>query len=215
MEDDLEAQLVQQLAEVRRLHAEKERREREARLKVEREAKEKAAREARERAEREAQKREHLVNEYQARYQEEQRRKHEVAAQRVAEAKRIQHEVRMPEASRSGRNGDADVSSPSPSPAYIRLIRRQTARVSGLEMETKFFINGIGNREKLGVSGRAFVVPVSPVGSLASGRTARRPVTGARSGRSHATFPGGSRAGRRQSGKAGPSLILMRMRRAS
>ena len=42
MEDDLEAQLVQQLAEVRRLRAEKERREREARLKAEREAKEKA-----------------------------------------------------------------------------------------------------------------------------------------------------------------------------
>ena len=55
MEDDLEAQLMQQLAEVRQLHAEKERREREARLKAEREAKEKAAREARERAEREAQ----------------------------------------------------------------------------------------------------------------------------------------------------------------
>ena len=51
MEDDLEAQLVQQLAEVQRLCAEKERREREARLKAEREAKEKAAREARERAE--------------------------------------------------------------------------------------------------------------------------------------------------------------------
>ena len=52
MEDDLEAQLVQQLAEVWWLHAEKERREREARLKAECEAKEKAMREARERAER-------------------------------------------------------------------------------------------------------------------------------------------------------------------
>ena len=41
MEDDLEAQLVQQLAEVRRLHAKKERREWEAKLKAEREAKEK------------------------------------------------------------------------------------------------------------------------------------------------------------------------------
>ena len=51
MEDDLEAQLMQQLTEVRRLRAEKEWREREARLKAEREAKEKAAREARERAE--------------------------------------------------------------------------------------------------------------------------------------------------------------------
>ena len=48
MEDDLEAQLVQQLAE-------KEWREREARLKAEHEPKEKAMREARERAEREAQ----------------------------------------------------------------------------------------------------------------------------------------------------------------
>ena len=60
MEDDLEAQPVQQLAEVWQLCAEKERREREVRLKVEREAKEKAAWEARERAEREAQERERL-----------------------------------------------------------------------------------------------------------------------------------------------------------
>ena len=59
MEDDLEAQLVQQLAEVWLLHAKKEWREREARLKVEREAKEKAVREARERAKQEAQEREH------------------------------------------------------------------------------------------------------------------------------------------------------------
>ena len=97
MEDDLEAQLVQQLAEVRRLRAEKERREWEARLKAEREAKEKVAREARERAEQEAQERERLANEYQAWYQEEQWWKHEAVAQRVAEAKRIQREVRMPE----------------------------------------------------------------------------------------------------------------------
>ena len=136
MEDDLEAQLVQQLAEVRRLCAEKEWREREARLKAEREAKEKAAWEARERAKREAQERERLANEYRARYQEEQRRKHEAVAQRVAEAKRIQCEVRMPEASGSGRKGDEDVSSPSPTPAYIRLIRRQAARVSDSEMES-------------------------------------------------------------------------------
>ena len=74
MEDDLEAQLVQQLAE-------KERREREARLKAEREAKEKATRDARERAEREAQERECLANEYQAQYQEERQWKHEAAAQ--------------------------------------------------------------------------------------------------------------------------------------
>ena len=77
---------------------EKEWREREVKLKVEHEAKEKATREARERAKREAQERECLANEYQARYQEEQRRKHEGAAQRVAEAKRIQREVRMLEA---------------------------------------------------------------------------------------------------------------------
>ena len=130
MEDDLEAQLVQQLAE-------KEWREREARLKAEREAKEKAVREARERAEREAQEQEHLANEYRAWYQEEQRWKHEAAAQRVAEAKCIQREVRMPEVSGSGRNGESDVSSPSPSPAYIRLIRRQAARVSVSETESK------------------------------------------------------------------------------
>ena len=133
MEDDLEAQLVQQLAKVWRLRAEKERREREARLKAEREAKEKAAWGARERAEREAQERERLANEYRAWYQEEQQRKHEVAAQQVAEAKRIQREVQMPEASGSGRNGDAEVSSPSPSPAYIRLIRKQAAQVSDSE----------------------------------------------------------------------------------
>ena len=130
MEDDLEAQLVQQLAEVRQLRAKKERREREGWLKAECEAKEKAVREARERAEREAQERERLANEYRARYQEEQRWKHEAAAQRVAEAKWIQREVQMPEASGSGRKGDEDVSSPSPSPAYIRLIQRQAAQVS-------------------------------------------------------------------------------------
>ena len=89
MEDDLEAQLVQQLAEVRQLCAKKERREREARQKAEQEAKEKAtqeakekaAREARERAEREAQERERWENEYWVWYQEEQQWKHEVAAQ--------------------------------------------------------------------------------------------------------------------------------------
>ena len=43
MEDDLEAQLMQQLAEVWQLRAEKERREREARQKAERKVKEKAA----------------------------------------------------------------------------------------------------------------------------------------------------------------------------
>ena len=135
MEDDLEAQLVQQLAEVRRLRAKKEWREREARLKAEHEAQEKAMREARDRAEREAQERERQENEYRAWYQEEQWRKHEAVTQRVAEVKWIQREVWMPEVSGSGRNGDAEVSSPSPSPAYIRLIRRQAARVSGLEME--------------------------------------------------------------------------------
>ena len=51
MEDDLEAQLVQQLTGVWQLRAEKEQREREVRLKAEREAKEKAVQEARERAE--------------------------------------------------------------------------------------------------------------------------------------------------------------------
>ena len=60
MEDDLEAQLVQQLTKVRWLHAEKEQREWEARLKAEREVKEKATREAREM--------ECWENEYWARY---------------------------------------------------------------------------------------------------------------------------------------------------
>ena len=78
-----------------------------------------------------------MVNEYRVRYQEEQRWKHEAAAQRVAEAKRIQREVRMPEASGSGRNRDEDVSSASPSPTYIRLIRRQAAQVSVSETESK------------------------------------------------------------------------------
>ena len=126
---------MQQLAEVWRLRAKKEQREREAQLKAECEAQEKAAWEARERAEQEAQEREHRENEYRAQYQEEQHRKHEAAAQRVAEAKMIQHQVRMPEASRSRRNGESDVSSPSPSPTYIRLIRRQAAQVSGSEAE--------------------------------------------------------------------------------
>ena len=131
MEDDLEAQLVQQLAEVWRLRAEKERREHEA--------KEKAAWEARERAEREAQEREHWENEYQARYQEEQWRKHEAVAQRVAEAKMIQCQVWMLEVSGSRRNGESDVSSPSPSPAYIRLIQRQAARVSRSETKVNIY----------------------------------------------------------------------------
>ena len=122
MEDDLEAQLVQQLAKVRQLSAEKERREHKAN----------------EKAVREAQEREHRENEYWAWYQEEQQqRKHKVVAQRVAEAKLIQYQVQMLEASRSGRNGELDVSSPSPSPAYIRLIQRQAAQVSCLEMEMK------------------------------------------------------------------------------
>ena len=179
MEDDLEAQLVQQLAKVQWLRAEKEQREWEARQKAEREAQERECRE----------------NEYQVRYQEEQWWKHKAAAQRVAEAKLIQRQVRMLEASGSGRNGDSDVSSPSPSLMYIRLIWKQAAQVSGLETEGNVFINRIGNREKLGASGRGLVVPGSPAGSHASMMTARHPVMGAGNGRSHATFPGGSHAG--------------------
>ena len=106
MEDDIEAQLVQQLAEVQRLCAKKERREREVKLKAEHEARERAGREARERAKQEAQEKEHQENKYQAQYQEEQRWKHVAAAQRVAEAKLLQHQVRMLEASGFGRNGD-------------------------------------------------------------------------------------------------------------
>ena len=67
---------------------------------------------------------------------EEQRQRHEVVAWQVAEVKMIQHQVWMPEASGSRRNGDLDVSSPSPSPTYIRLIWRQAARVCDLELET-------------------------------------------------------------------------------
>ena len=89
----------------------------------------------RERAKREAQEKERRENKYRARYQEEQQRKHEAAAQQVAEAKMLQRQVRMLEVSRSGRNGDSDVSSPSPSPAYIRLIWKQAAQVSGSETE--------------------------------------------------------------------------------
>ena len=89
----------------------------------------------RERAKRDAQEKECRDNEFQAWYQEEQRQKHKAVAQRVAEAKMLQHQVRMPEASRSGRNGDSDVSSPSPSPTYIRLIWEQAAWVSALETE--------------------------------------------------------------------------------
>ena len=76
-------------------------------------------------------------------------------------------------------------------------------------------INGIGNREKPGASRKALVALVLPAGSLASVRMARRHVTGARNGRSRATFLGGSRVGQRRSGKADPSLIPMRMRRES
>ena len=132
---------------------------------------------------------------------------------RVAEAKRIQCEVRMPEASGSGRNGESDVSSPSPSPAYIRLIQRQAARVSLFGIRIDRFINRIGNREKPGASGKTRVARVSPAGSLASVRTARPLVTGAGNGRSRVTFPGENRAGRRRSAKAGPSSIRMRFAR--
>ena len=68
---------------------------------------------------------------------EEQRQRHEVVAWQVAEVKMIQHQVWMPEASKSRRNGESDVSSPSPSPAYIRLIQKQAAQVSDLETERK------------------------------------------------------------------------------
>ena len=187
MEDDLEAQLVQQLAKVWWLCAKKERREREVRQKAEHEAKEKAVREA--------QGREHRENEYWVRYQEEQCQKHEAAAQQVAEAKMIQRQVLMSEASRSGRNGDSHVSSLSPSPTYIRLIRKQAALVSDLETEIRNLFNRNRNREKPGASRRALVVHALPAGSLASVRTARHPVMGAGSGRLRATFPGGSRMG--------------------
>ena len=136
MEDDLEAQLVQQLAKVWRLHAEKER---EAKQKAEHEAKEKAMREAKERAEREAQEKEWWDMEFWVKFAEEQRQRQEVVTQRVMEAKELQHHAWRPEASGSGRNGDSDVSSPSPSPVYMRLIWKQAAWVSGTETETESY----------------------------------------------------------------------------
>ena len=61
----------------------------------------------------------------------------------MAEAKLLQHQVWMLEVSGSRRNGESDVSSPSPSPTYIRLIQRQEAQVSVLEVEGKnrIFVN--------------------------------------------------------------------------
>ena len=100
---------------------------------MEHEAKEKAKHEARERAEWEAQEKERCDVEFQERYTKEQQRKHEVGAQQVAEVKQLQLQVRMLEVSRYGRNGELDVISSSPSPAYIRLIWRQVALVSVLE----------------------------------------------------------------------------------
>ena len=80
----------------------------------------------------------------------------------------LQHQVRMPEASRSGRNRDLDVSSPSPSPVYIRLIWKQAAQVSDSETERKVEFDGFfyGNREKLGASGKALAGPACPAGVL-------------------------------------------------
>ena len=104
---------------------------------MEHEAREKAEHEVKERAEWEALEKERQDMEFHAKYAEEQQRKHKAAPQQVAEAKMLQHQVQMLEASRSGRNGDSDVSSPSPSPAYIRLIQKQVAWVSDLEMEGK------------------------------------------------------------------------------
>ena len=166
----MEAQLLQQLAEVWRLHAEKERREWEAR----------------ERAKWEAQEKECWENEYQARYQEEQRWKHEAAAQQVAEAKMIQRQVRMLETYGSRRNGDLDVSSPSPSPVYIRLIQKQAARVSCSETERNILLMETE-------TGKSWGPPEGPLWRLH--RTARHPVMGAGNGRSCVTFPGGSHVG--------------------
>ena len=75
-----------------------------------------------ERAKWEAPEKERCDMEFQVNYTEEQWWKHKGAAQQVAEAKMLQCQVQMLEESGSGRNGDSDVSSPSPSPVYIRLI---------------------------------------------------------------------------------------------
>ena len=77
--------------------------------------------------------------EFRAKFAKEQRQKQEAAAQQVAEVKELQCRARMPEASGSRRNGDSDVSSPSPSPMYVRLIWKQAAWVSGTEMETESY----------------------------------------------------------------------------
>ena len=90
-----------------------------------------------ERAEWEAWQKERWDNEFHMRYAEKQGWKHEAAAQQVPEAKMVQCQVRMLEASRSRRNRDSDVSSPSPSHTYIRLIWKQAAQVSDSEMEGK------------------------------------------------------------------------------
>ena len=150
MEDNLDAQLERQMNKVRWLRAEKARWEQEAREKAECKGREKAECEVRERAEQEAREKEHWDNEFQARFQEEQWRKHEAAAQRVAEAKMLQCQVQMPEASRSRRNGDLDVSGPSPSPAYIRLIWKQAAWVSGSENGRIFLLTESQKQGKAG-----------------------------------------------------------------
>ena len=92
--------------------------------------KEKTEHEARERAKQEAWEKERWDVEFWAKYAKEQWWKHKAVAQQVAEAKQLQRQVQMPEGSRSGRNRESDVSSPSSSPAYIRLIWRQVAQVS-------------------------------------------------------------------------------------
>ena len=93
MEDDLDAQLEHQMNKVWRLHTEKAWREQKAREKAEREAREKPECEVKERAKQEAQEIEWQDMEFHAKYAEEQRWKHEAVAQRVAEAKMLQHQV--------------------------------------------------------------------------------------------------------------------------
>ena len=69
----------------------------------------------------------------------------------------------MLEVSGSRRNRELDVSSPSPSPTYIRLIQRQAAQVSDLENRRK-------NINRFSEQGNAGGVRKGPCGACVSHR---------------------------------------------
>ena len=58
----------------------------------------------------------------------------------VTKAKLLECQVQIPLASGSGQVGDRDVSSPSPSPTFMRLIQKQIAQVSGPELEVSMLL---------------------------------------------------------------------------